>query len=149
VFTENYCAVADALGVCKFTTTETYALYPEHLAAGLGALWNVPLSGEELLLAGERIVNLERLYNVRLGCTRRDDRLPRRFTTEPIEVRSFARDETSGEVTPSAEPVHVGILHDVDAMLDRYYRLRGWDQNGIPLPETLRRLDLDPEDQTS
>nr|HID13361.1 aldehyde ferredoxin oxidoreductase [Anaerolineae bacterium] len=67
VFSEHYCAVSDALGVCKFTTAETYALYPDDLAAGLSALWGREISGEELLKAGERIVNLERLYNVRLG----------------------------------------------------------------------------------
>jgi len=143
VFTEHYCAVSDALGVCKFTTAETFALYPEDLAAGLSALWEREISGEELLTAGERIVNLERLYNVRLGLSRADDYLPDRFTSEPLEVYAFERDETTGGVQPSAEPVHVGRLRDFDAMLSRYYRLRGWDESGVPIPETLRRLGLD------
>lgn len=42
-----------------------------------------------------------------------------------------------------AEPVHIGTLRDFEAMLSRYCRLRGWDENGIPTPETLRRLELD------
>ena len=137
VFSEHYCALSDALGVCKFTTAETYALFPEDLAAGLSALWGREVSGEELLTAGERIVNLERLYNVRLGLSRADDQLPSRFTTEPLEVYAFTRDGTA------TEPVHTGILRDFEAMLSRYYRLRGWDDNGIPTPETLRRLELD------
>ncbi|HSJ52756.1 MAG TPA: aldehyde ferredoxin oxidoreductase family protein [Anaerolineae bacterium] len=131
---EHICAVSDALGICKFTTTETYALYPEDLAAGLGALWGRQVDAEELLTAGERIVNLERMYNVRLGLSRADDRLPTRFTDEPLEVYRF-----DGE---TAVPVHVGLVRDLDAMLDRYYRLRGWDENGIPTPETLARLGL-------
>jgi aldehyde:ferredoxin oxidoreductase len=143
VFSEHYCAVSDALGVCKFTTAETYALYPEDLAAGLSALWGCEVSSEELLTAGERIVNLERLYNVRLGLSRVDDRLPDRFTSEPLKIHTFDRDEATGEMRPSPEPVHVGVLRDFDAMVDRYYRLRGWDDNGIPTPETLHRLGLD------
>jgi aldehyde:ferredoxin oxidoreductase len=143
VCTEHYCAVSDALGVCKFTTAETYALFPEDLAAGLSALWGREVGGEELMAAGERIVNLERLYNVRLGLSRADDHLPDRFTSDPLEVYVFDHDEGTGEVSPSPEPMHVGRLHDFDAMLDRYYRLRGWDEHGIPTPETLRRLKLE------
>ncbi len=143
VLSEHYCALSDALGVCKFTTAETYAIYPEDLARGLSALWGREVSGEELLTAGERIVNLERLYNVRLGLSRADDHLPSRFTTEPLEVHAFDRDEATGEIHSSPEPVHVGRLRDLEAMLDRYYRLRGWDENGVPTPETLERLGLD------
>lgn len=142
VLTEHYCAISDALGVCKFTTAETYALYPEDLAAGLSALWGQSIDAQELLTAGERIVNLERLYNVRLGLSRVDDRLPTRFTTEPLPIHTFERNPVTGEMQPTANPVHVGILHDFEAMLDRYYRLRGWDENGIPTPETLSRLGL-------
>jgi aldehyde:ferredoxin oxidoreductase len=129
-------AVSDALGVCKFTTAETYALFPEDLAAGLSALWGREVTAEELLTAGERIVNLERLYNVRLGLSRADDHLPARFTAEPLEIYTFDHDGATGE------PVHVGRLRDFEAMLDRYYRLRGWDENGVPTPETLQRLEL-------
>ncbi|MDY6876384.1 MAG: aldehyde ferredoxin oxidoreductase family protein [Chloroflexota bacterium] len=143
VFTEHYCALSDALGVCKFTTAETYAVYPDDLAAGLSALWGREVSGEELLTAGERIVNLERLYNVQLGLSRADDRLPSRFIDEPLEVRAFDRDDETGEVQPAPEPMHIGHLRDFEAMLDRYYRLRGWDESGIPSLETLRRLRLE------
>jgi aldehyde:ferredoxin oxidoreductase len=137
VLSENYCALSDALGVCKFTTTETYALYPEDLAAGLSALWEREISGEGLLTAGERVVNLERLSNVRLGLSRADDRLPARFTSEPLPVHVF---DEAGQ--PSPQPIHVGRLRDFEAMLDRYYRLRGWDEGGVPKAETLARLEL-------
>ncbi len=143
VFTEHYCAVSDALGICKFSTAETYALYPEDLAAGLSALWGREVSSEELLTAGERIVNLERVYNVRLGLTRADDHLPKRFLAEPLAIYAFERNGATGEMHASSEPLHIGRLQDFEAMLDRYYYLRGWDKNGIPTPETLRRLELD------
>jgi aldehyde:ferredoxin oxidoreductase len=143
VLTEHYCALADALGVCKFSTAETYATYPEDLAAGLSALCGREITAQELLTAGERIVNLERLYNVRLGLSRVDDHLPVRFTSEPLPVHTFERDAASGETRPSPAPVHVGRLNDFEAMLDRYYRLRGWTPDGIPTPDTLRRLGLE------
>jgi aldehyde:ferredoxin oxidoreductase len=144
VLTEHYCAVADALGICKFSTAETYATYPEDLAEGLSALWGREITAQELLTAGERIVNLERLYNVRLGLSRADDHLPARFTSQPLPIHTFERDATTGEVRPSPKPVHVGRLNDFEAMLDRYYRLRGWTPNGIPTLDTLRRLGLEP-----
>jgi len=142
-FTEHYCALSDALGVCKFTTAETYAVLPDDLAVGLGALWGRQVTGDDLLAAGERIVNLERMINVRLGFARADDRLPARFTSEPLEVYAFVPDEQSAAPVRSQAPVHVGILNDFEAMLDRYYALRGWDADGVPEAETLARLGLD------
>jgi aldehyde:ferredoxin oxidoreductase len=136
VHSEHYCAVSDALGVCKFTTAETYALNPEDLAAGLSALWGREVSAESLMAAGERIVNLERMYNVRLGLSRDDDHLPPRFTAEPLVVCAVPLSQAS------ADPVHTGRLRDFESMLDRYYHLRGWTPNGVPTAKTLERLGL-------
>ncbi len=128
-FSEEYCAVADALGVCKFSTVETYPLYPEDLARGISALgWKI--TADELLQIGERIVNLERMYNVRLGLSAEDDRLPRRFTEEPLPVKH-------------GDTVTYHRIEDFDGMLARYYKLRGWDETGIPTQEKLRELELD------
>lgn len=142
VFTEHYCAVSDALGVCKFSTAETYGLYPEDLAQGLSALWGEEITADELLLAGERIVNLERMYNVRLGLTRKDDALPSRFTREPLDLYAYTYEEGHEWATRSEKPIRSGALIGLDTMLDRYYALRGWDANGIPTPATLARLGL-------
>jgi aldehyde:ferredoxin oxidoreductase len=143
VYGEHFCAVTDALGICKFTTTEEYSLLPGDLAPGVAALWGEPVTGEELLEIGERIVNLERLYNVREGLSRADDQLPRRFTEEAVPLYGFERDPDTNELQQSAEPVGYGQLYDFDAMLDRYYELRGWSHDGIPTPATLRRLGLE------
>ncbi|MCX7708079.1 MAG: aldehyde ferredoxin oxidoreductase family protein [Anaerolineae bacterium] len=142
VFGEHFCAVTDALGICKFSTIEEYALFPEDLAPGLAALWGGPLTGADLLTIGERIVNLERMYNVRQGLSRADDRLPERFTREPVPLYEFSEAPDTGELRQSAEPIRYGLIQDFDAMLDRYYRLRGWGRDGVPLPETLQRLGL-------
>ncbi len=143
VYGEHFCAITDALGICKFSTIEEYALFPEDLAPGVAALWGKPVTGADLLAVGERIVNLERMYNVRQGLSRADDHLPRRFTEEPAPLYEFEEDPATGQMRQSAEPIRYGLLHDFDAMLDRYYALRGWDGDGIPRPETLRRLGLD------
>ena len=142
VYGEHFCAMTDALGICKFSTIEEYALFPEDLAPGVAALWGRPVTGADLLTVGERIVNLERMYNVRQGLSRADDRLPLRFTEEPAPLYEFEEDPATGEMHQSAEPIRYGLLHDFDGMLDRYYDLRGWQRNGIPRPETLRRLEL-------
>ena len=141
-FTEHYCAVSDALGICKFSTTETYALYPEDLAEGLSALWGQPITGEELLLAGERIVNMERMYNVRQGLSRKDDALPERFIREPLDVYAYTYQAEHEWAVRSEKPIRAGALIGLDRMLDRYYALRGWDCNGVPTTETLDRLGL-------
>jgi aldehyde:ferredoxin oxidoreductase len=71
---------------------------------------------------GERIFNLERHMNVREGIRRSDDSLPPRF------LRDVGQQEWA--------PV------ELEKMLDQYYRLRGWDENGIPQSETLERLKI-------
>lgn len=142
VYGEHFCAVTDALGICKFSTIEEYALFPEDLAPGVAALWGRPVTGADLLHVGERIVNLERLYNVRQGLSRADDRLPARFTTEPAPLYEYEEDAETGEMVRSAEPIRYGLLHDFDAMLDRYYDLRGWTRDGVPTAGTLARVGL-------
>lgn len=131
VFSEHYCAVVDALGVCKFVANETFALMPRDFAEALTALGE-PCGPAEMLRAGERIVNLERMFNVRCGLDVRDDVLPGRFTGEPAEVRA---DGGRGE------PKHTSLC-DLDYMRTDYYRLRDWDDRGVPRPAKLKGLGL-------
>jgi aldehyde:ferredoxin oxidoreductase len=79
----------------------------------------------EMLEAGERIYNLKRLFNVRCGITREDDTLPERFLKEPLP-------------DGGAE----GQTVNLEEMLKEYYEYRGWDENGAPTIETLRRLGI-------
>jgi aldehyde:ferredoxin oxidoreductase len=143
VYGEHFCAVTDALGICKFSTTEEYSLLPEDVAPGLAAVWEKPVTGDDLLAFGERIVNLERLYNVREGLSRADDYLPRRFLDEAVPLYGFERDAETGQLEQSSEPIGQGQLYDFDAMLDRYYDLRGWTPSGAPTADTLRRVGLE------
>ncbi len=146
IYGEHYCAITDALGICKFSTTEEYSLLPDDVAQGLQAL-GMAITGDGLLEIGERIVNLERLYNVREGLGRADDHLPRRFA-EPLPLLTSETDPATGETRLGAQ-LTVGQLFDFEAMLDRYYHLRGWDAQGRPTEATLERLSLADEGRGS
>lgn len=111
-------AALDSLSLCKFSS---FALSEEHYARLYSAVTGFKMGGQELLLAGERIWNLERLYNLREGFTAGDDRLPTRLLEDPNEQ---------------------GQVVDLAPMLEEYYRFRGWDQEGVPRPEKLERLGL-------
>ncbi len=142
IYGEHFCAITDSLGICKFSTVQNYIVMPAHLAEGLQAL-DIDVSADELLTIGERIVNIERMYNVRHGLDRRHDTLPPRFFEEPIAVYAYEPDPTTGEMRPSDEPIIEPDVVHLDMMLDRYYLLRGWDERGVPQSETLRRLGLE------
>jgi aldehyde:ferredoxin oxidoreductase len=88
--------------------------------------WDIDLNGLEKI--GERIYNLERLINVQRGVSRKDDTLPYRVMNEPIP---------SG---PSKG--RYCLQENLDKMLDTYYKLRGWSQDGIPTSRKLTELGL-------
>ncbi len=127
---EELAALADSLTMCKNTVVNMEAVDYGGAAALLRALTGRSWDAEELQLLCERIVNLERLYLVRAGISARDDRLPSRFTREPLPPDSG----------PSA-----GSRVELDAMLSEYYQVRRWDpQTGRPTAEKLTQLGLPP-----
>lgn len=118
---QDLSAAMDCMVVCRFTNFAwTVDDYAEMVSAGTG----FELSGRDLLRLGERIYNLERLFNLREGFTAKDDTLPPRFFKPLPEGGSRKR-----------------IVH-LDEMLPEYYLLRGWDNEGRPTNETLRKLDI-------
>jgi aldehyde:ferredoxin oxidoreductase len=126
---QHFTAVGDSLVLCRFTAERGFGLFlDEPYAAMLRAVTGWDVTVEELERAGERIVNLERLFNVREGVRRRDDVLPWRVMHEPIPEGPSA-----GMFCPPDE---------LAAMLDEYYRLRGWDADGVPSAERLAALGL-------
>jgi aldehyde:ferredoxin oxidoreductase len=98
------------------------------LAAMLQAATGIEQFGDEayLRLVGERIWNMERAFNCREGFTRADDRLPERFLRE-----------SHGEGPLAGKTV------ELEAMLDEYYDVRGWDRKtGCPTRAKLESLGL-------
>jgi len=121
VLYQNLSAAMDSLVVCRFTNFAwTVDDYAEMLAAGSG----LPVTGRDILTIGERIWNLERLFNNREGLTTDDDQLPPRFFTPLPEGNSRNR-----------------VVH-LDQMLTEYYRLRGWDADGRPTKDRLKNLNI-------
>ena len=118
---QHTAAVIDSLVICKFTNI---AVAEEYLARALSSLTGVHYPTGELIRAGERIWNMERLYNLREGFTRADDTLPRRLLEEPATGAS------------------AGQVSRLEPMLEEYYRGRGWDANGVPKAAKLEELGL-------
>ncbi len=120
--TQHKVAVKDSGGICDFVSG---AMSLDQYRAMLNYATGMNLSDQDLLIEGERIYNIERLFNTKAGFTRADDNLPDRLTKEGA---------------PSGPGV--GVTVNLEPMLDDYYALRGWDNNGIPKRETLERLKL-------
>jgi aldehyde:ferredoxin oxidoreductase len=121
-------AALDALGLCKVPVLSIvcdYSLRDE--AALTSALTGWEATVEELALAGERIVDAERLINLRLGAGVADDDLPDHFVEDRV---------------PDAGPTQ-GMTVDIEGLRGDFYSAMGWDDNGIPTPEKLRELDLE------
>jgi len=121
---QDEAAVQDALGFCVFVSRGDPIGFPE-MAEMFSLATGVSLTPADLLKAGERIWNIERLYNLREGFTGKDDYLPKRFLEQPMD-----QGPTKGHVVP------------LDQLLKDYYQQRGWDEKGRITPEKLEELGL-------
>ncbi len=123
---EDFMVVVESLGLCKYGTQIPPEFYYEDVALALKVHNGFEFTRADLQTIGERIVNLNRLFNARRGVTRADDCLPDRLTKEGAPLGP-----SKGEVV------------ELDQMLDEYYLKRGWDnETGIPYASTLQRLGL-------
>jgi len=109
---------------CRF---HEFVTPPEIYPRFVRAATDREISLEEFLAVGERIWNLERLFNIGAGLGRADDRLPDRCY-QPVQG-----DASEAAVMDRAR---------FERMLDEYYRLRGWDEQGFPAPQKLEELDI-------
>jgi len=120
----------DAAGLCVFFTvrnlvTPTRDIRPQGIMELLNAATGAGYDLDELIRAGERIFNAERIFMVKAGFSRRDDSLPPRILRDPL---------------PDG-PGRGSVCH-LEKMLDPYYEARGWDKNGVPTEAKLRELGL-------
>ena len=119
---QDYAGLFNSLKICQMTLTST------KLSEVLSCLnfvtgWDIDI--EEFMQAGERATNLKRMYNIRLGLSRKEDTAPIRILTEEFKDGGAA-----------------GYLPHLGKMLNEYYQYRKWSKEGIPLPSTLEKLDL-------
>jgi len=120
---QDLTASIDSLGLCLFTS---FALGAEDYAKLLNAVCGTAHTGASINEAGDRIWNLERLFNLAAGIEPGEDRLPKRLLEEPIP-----------------EGPSKGWTHKLDVLLPEYYRLRGWSKEGLPTKEKLAALGLE------
>lgn len=119
---QDLTASIDSLGVCLFTS---FAMGAQDYADLMNAITGTNLTGDDIFAAGDRIWNLERMYNLKAGIDPSQDTLPKRLLEDPI-----------------AEGPSAGYVSKLSEMLPEYYALRGWDTAGVPTVQKLKELGL-------
>ena len=125
---QDYLAAMDSSGLCNAIYARDFPMWRNIVAQLLEEVTGVGYTQESTLLAGERIWNIERLFNLKAGLTAKNDTLPKRILEEPM-----TEGPSKGQVVRLGE------------MLPEYYGVRGWDKNGVPTPEKLAELGLSKE----
>lgn len=124
---EELYAVTDSLGICRFVSlwNSPNLLNYDDFARLITLVMNINTSAAELRAVGERIVNLERLYNIRVGVSEKDDALPPRFYESPSTGRKCALTKSK-----------------LKSMLSEYYKIRGWTKRGVPNHTKMMELQI-------
>jgi aldehyde:ferredoxin oxidoreductase len=126
---ENFKAIIDSLGICLFPVFATGLskdheyIHPAALAKILRAATGFPWTGAQLMECAERIIQIEKAFNVRCGMSRKDD--------------YFIKKSTGREYQPQ-ERVNL----DDPGMLDEYYHFRGYTLEGLPTFYRLQEIGL-------
>jgi aldehyde:ferredoxin oxidoreductase len=123
--TQDFSALLDSITVCLFLSI-AHTVKPSHYLPVLNSATGWDMTLDEFMLTGERITNLKRMFSVKRGVSRKDDILPARILTKRL-----ASGGTGGNL------FHLG------AMLNEYYSVRGWSEEGIPTREKLIELGLE------
>ena len=119
---QDVTALVDSSGLCIFTT---FAWGMDNIAPQIDAACEGDWSVEACMETGERIWNMERMFNEAAGFTGKDDKLPPRLLKEAIKGGP-----TEGQV------------NRLEEMLPQYYEVRGWSKDGKVTKETQQRLSL-------
>ncbi len=119
---QNLTAAIDSSGSCLFVT---FGAGADELAAMLSTLTGETYTAADFIECGERVWNLERLWNIKAGFSSKDDTLPPRMFNEPIRTGT-----SKGQVSRVPE------------MLPEYYKARGWSPEGVPTEDKLKALAL-------
>ncbi len=119
---QDFTAVVDSAGVCLFTT---FGIDVPQFTRFCNAANGTTMTDEQLLEAGDRIYNLERLFNLKAGIDPSQDTLPKRMLAEPLPDGPMK-----------------GAVSKLPQMLPEYYEVRGWSAKGIPTKAKLQSLNL-------
>lgn len=131
IWHEHMCSLCDSMTFCKYPTVSMCSLDPaisvRDMADLFQAVVGIRIDPHELLRIGERIINVEKAYNIREGCGSREfDSLPQRILKEPSPCLG-----------------NKGHTVNLEPMKDEYYELRGWDKKtSYPTRQKLKELNL-------
>jgi len=125
LYNQKLNAIRETGVMCSMIRTLPSSLTQEFLAISSGV--DELRDEKQYELVGERIVCLDRAFNVREGFSRKDDTLPSRMFNEPLKSASAANGQ---------------VVRKFDTLLDEYYGAAGYSHDGVPLPETLSKLGL-------
>ncbi len=128
VYNQNSRAMGELGVACSFCALFGWMpqLYRKMLLAATGI---AQIEDPDYLgIVAERIVNIERAFNVREGFNREHDMLPERMLNEPLHT--------------NGAPGEGQMIRGINEFLDRYYRIRGWTPEGVPSAEKLTDLGL-------
>jgi aldehyde:ferredoxin oxidoreductase len=126
IHNQNVRALQDSLGICAFVGGY-YEL--EDYSTLIESLWGISIGPEDLYRAGERVWNIENLYNRKAGISRVHDTLPERIFSLPVKSGP-----SSGEAYDKSE---------FERLLNLYYHKRGWNQEGWPEFSKLKELGIE------
>jgi len=124
---EDMFCIADSLTICKFALL---AASLEEYSVIFKAVTNVDYSNQDLMKIGEKIFYNEKIMNAVNGFDIKDDDLPDRFFSQD----GFCDNETSIKAIDKNE---------FYKLRSNYYKIRGLDENGIPLAKKAEELGLD------
>ncbi len=122
---EDYYTLFDSLGFCKFIR---HFMTVELMAKCFTLVTGIETNEKNLMKAGERIYNVEKLINIKLGWKEKHDNLPWKILNQPLP-----------DGPAKGKKINKG---DFEKMKKEYYKARGWDEKGIPKKSTLKRLGL-------
>jgi aldehyde:ferredoxin oxidoreductase len=120
---QDFTAAIDSSGLCLFTS---FAMGADDYADMVNAVCGTNLTGNDFIQAGERIWNLEKVFNLKAGIDPSQDKLPKRLVEDPIPDG------------PSKDWVT-----KLDELLPQYYNVRGWGTDGIPTADKLAGLGIE------
>jgi aldehyde:ferredoxin oxidoreductase len=125
---EDSFALIDSAGLCVFLAiryvfSKERMVWPVRLSELMNLTTGAGYTPEEIMLAAERVYNIERMFILKAGST--EDTLPHRMLHEPLP-----------------DGPAKGKVVELDKMLPEFYQLRGWDEMGVPTREKLEELGL-------
>ena len=128
-YSQIFYSLLDSLELCQFVWGPAWTLYgPRELVSFVRAVTGWDVSIQELVMVGERRLNLLRVFNAREGLSRKDDRLPKKFFKPLLGTGPTAQ--------TALDPA------EIEAALDLYFDIVGWTRDGIPTAEKMQELDI-------